>query len=495
MILPRKWRLRPASKLLSAIVVGICTWSSTCPVARDARAQDAAATTANSSAPLGPNDVSWLFPAPRLASDLSNLISVSELVAPSAKDPSQTEPVWPDEAFKQFVANANKASITTADGNSHSVALSGDLTDKSVWRIAALRIDPGAPELTTDIIAQYGQQPQIRLILQPVTKDNLGRIKVHDIAAHVIYTFFTGLGDAAEPGCIPTLKPDLEAFKKIARDFASLRDRLIAGEFGGVRIDTSGDLLGVHPGLANPKSAKGLRDALVKVLETHLGGGNHGMLTAMAVMGIPGNAPEPWMFMAMAPDHKPVSAGMPLGSFGPVPGAMLSGLQFAQGLSVLPSTQVAPTPAPNNLNPISCRNNLTQGPAALPPSERKGLATAGLFALGDNALKDASKIAQVKQSVDLIADPTRSHFFNTDCVSCHTDTRRTLDLLGEVNIPGVAKNVLPQEKWNVRNFGWFPSFLHPQTPVAATATRRTAAETKAVVDFINKNGLAKTAPQ
>ena len=495
MTLLRKRRLHPVSKLLSAILFGTCLSSSTFPVASDARAEEGAATTGNSSAPLGPNDVSWLFPAPQHASDLSNLISISELMVRSAKDPSQTEPVWPDEAFKQFVASANQASITTADGKSHSVALSGDLADKSVWRIAGLRIDPGAPGLASDIIAQYGQQPQIRLILQPVTKDKLGRIKVHDIAAHVIYTFFTGPGDAAEPGCIPTLKPDIEAFKKVARDFASLRDRLIAGEFGGVRIDTSGDFLGVHPGLANPKSAKALRDALVKVLETHIGGSNHGKLTAMAVMGIPGNTPEPWMFMAMAPDHKPVSASLPLGSFSAIPGAMLSGSQLAEGLSVLPRTQVVPTPAPNNLNPITCRNNLTQGPAALPPSERKGLATAGLFALGDDALKDPGQVAQVKQAVDLIADPTRSHFFNTDCVSCHTDTRRTLELLGDVDIPGVAKSVLPQEKWNVRNFGWFPSFLQPQTPVAATVTRRTAAETKAVVDFINKNGLAKTAPQ
>lgn len=490
MILSRA-RLRPTPKLLAALVLGSCLSSPTLHGGGDARAQDAAATAASSSAPLAPNDVSWLFPAPHQASDLSNLISISELMAPSAQDPSRTEPIWPDDAFKQFIANASKASVTTADGKSHSVALSGELTDKSVWRVAGLRIDPGAPGLTPDIIAQYGQQPQIRFILQPVTKDFFGRIKVHDIAAHVIYTFFTGLGDAAEQGCIPPLKPDMEAFKKVAGDFAALRDRLNNGEFGGVRIDTSSDLLGVHPGLANPQSAKALRDALVTVLRTHIGGGNRGKLTAMAVMGIPGNAPEPWMFMAMAPDHKPVSASMPLGSFNPVPGAMLSGLQLAEGLSVRPKTEVTPAPAPNNLNPITCRNNLTQGPAALPPSERKGLATAALFALGDAPLQNLDDIAAVKQTVDLIADPTRSHFFNTDCVSCHTDTRRTLDLLDNPVIPGVAQEVLPKEKWNVRNFGWFPSFLHPQTSVAATATRRAAAETAAVVDFINKNGLAK----
>lgn len=106
-------------------------------------------------------------------------------------------------------------------------------------------------------------------------------------------------------------------------------------------------------------------------------------------------------------------------------------------------------------------------------------------------MHNSDDIARVRQTVDLIADPTRSHFFNTDCVSCHTDTRRALDLLGDVEIPGVAKNVLPREKWNVRNFGWFPSFFR-KGAVEATATRRTAAETAAVVDFINRNGLAKT---
>jgi hypothetical protein len=140
------------------------------------------------------------------------------------------------------------------------------------------------------------------------------------------------------------------------------------------------------------------------------------------------------------------------------------------------------------------RRVVPEGPAALPVTERKGLATAALFDLGDKKVTNPDDVAKVKQTADLINDPARSHFFNTDCVSCHTATRRTIDLLQNTNIPGVNLAVLPKEKWNVRNFGWFPAFLRSRGAtqiVEATATRRTAAETAAVVEFINKNGLAK----
>jgi hypothetical protein len=457
----------------------------------DARAEEATTTApaAASEAPLNPRDVSWLFPAPRDQNDLANLISISELMAPSAADSSKREQIWPDEAFMQFIKNANAVSVKGASGPAHKLTLPKEVEDKAVWHIAGLRIDPGAPGLTPEIMEQYGQQPQIRFILQPVTREPGGKVKVHDIAAHVIYSFLLGPDTPALQGCLPPrLKADKDAFRQVVKDFAALRDQLKNGDFGGVRIDTSNHLLDVHPGLANPKTAKAVRDALVNVLERHL---DRGKLTGMAIMGIPNDAPEPWMFVAMAPDPKTASPSMPQGNFGPVPGASLSGLEFAEALAVTEKPEVIPTPAPNNLNAITCRNNLGFGSGSLPLAERKGLATAELFALGDKPLHNPEEIAKVKKTVDLIADPKRSHFFNTDCVSCHTDTRRALELLGERGILGVAAGVLPKDKWNVRNFGWFPgSILHP-SPNVATVTRRTAAETAAVLDFINKNGLAK----
>ena len=101
----------------------------------------------------------------------------------------------------------------------------------------------------------------------------------------------------------------------------------------------------------------------------------------------------------------------------------------------------------------------------------------------DDSLKNA-------EIVDLIANPTISHFFNTDCVSCHTETtrRQALQLVPGAfayalpeGVAGVSQDVLPANKWNVRNFGWFET--------AATITQRTANETAQVVEFIRSNLL------
>jgi hypothetical protein len=96
----------------------------------------------------------------------------------------------------------------------------------------------------------------------------------------------------------------------------------------------------------------------------------------------------------------------------------------------------------------------------------------------------------VREIVDIIADPKKSHFFNTDCISCHTDTRQGRERINNFTVVGVDPQVLPKENWNVRNFGWFPSFFRPGV-VDATVTRRTAAETAEVVEFINKELLGK----
>ncbi|KAF2992630.1 hypothetical protein OGR47_06230 [Methylocystis sp. MJC1] len=437
-------------------------------------------------APLSADDVSWLFPPPKNSADLANTIAIADLTAPDPKDASKREAIWPASAFAQFLANADGPSTQIG---SHHLQLPKEAHDIKVWRVAGLRIDPGAPGLTNDVIAQFGQSPQVRFILQPVTTQAKGAVKVHDVTAHLVYTFAAGADAPAEQGCLPRVKPDTDAFKKIARDFAGLRDDLANGRFGGAAITTQGKLLGVHPGLADRRTAKSLRDALVTVLERHLTGAK---LSAMAVMGLADNGPEPWVFLAMSPVGPGVVPSLPNGGFIPVRGPALDGKQFAEALAVLEKPhQVIPTPAPNNLNPITCKNAaLPEGEAALPVAQRKGLATAELFDLGDAKISNPATIKKIQDTVDLVADPARSHFFNTDCVSCHTDTRRTMDLLKNAKIPGVDPAVLPQEKWNVRNFGWFPSFLRPGK-LEATATRRAASETAAVVDFINANGLAK----
>ena len=133
----------------------------------------------------------------------------------------------------------------------------------------------------------------------------------------------------------------------------------------------------MHPGLEDKLAAKPLRDALVAVLERNLAGAK---LTAMAVMGLADGGPEPWEFMAMAPVGPGVIPNLPNGSFIPVHGPALDGTQFAEALAVLETPhQVVPTPAPNNLNPITCNNAaLPAGPAALPVADRKGVGHRGI---------------------------------------------------------------------------------------------------------------------
>lgn len=432
-------------------------------------------------APLSPDDVSWLFPPPQFTQDLENTIAMADLTAADPKDSSKRVALWPATAFAQFLANAEGPATQIG---SHHLKLPQEAHDIKAWRIAGLRIDPGAPGLTNEIIGQFGRQPQIRFILQPVTTP-VGGVKIDDVTAHVIFSFDLGGETPAQPGCLSRFVPDDKAFGAIARDFATLRDELANGHFGGKKIRTAGRLLGVHPGLADPTAAKPLRDALVTVLERHLA---NAKLTGMAIMGLADGGPEPWVFLAMTQVPPGVVPSLPNGGFIPIHGPALDGVEFAEALAVRETPhEVIPTPAPNNLNPITCKNAaLPAGASALPIAERKGLATAALFDLGQNKQTDPKTVAKINQTVDLIADPTRSHFFNTDCVSCHTDTRRALDLLNNRSIAGVDPAVLPTGKWDVRNFGWFPS-----KPNVATATRRAASETQAVVNFINSKGLAK----
>jgi hypothetical protein len=45
------------------------------------------------------------------------------------------------------------------------------------WYVAGIRVDAGAPGLSDDIRGQFGQTPEIRLIIQPVTRNADGTPK------------------------------------------------------------------------------------------------------------------------------------------------------------------------------------------------------------------------------------------------------------------------------------------------------------------------------
>jgi hypothetical protein len=425
---------------------------------------------------LSANDVSWLFPPPQQAADLDKLIAVGDLATPNAQDPTRRDPVWAAAAFQQFVAIAG--SPATQVGQSR-IGLPVPAQSIGAWFVAGVRIDAGAPGLSSDVRSQFGQSPEIRLIIQPVTRDPDGTPHPLDIAGHLIFDFRTGADSPAQPGCFPRPSPDLTAVKTMAAELADLRSKLGDGTLGGVKVTTAAAPLGVHPGLANTTTAASVRQEMKAFLERHLSAQRLG---SMAIMGVPAGAPAPWIFLAMLNVPPGTVAALPNGGFVPVHGPTLDGQQFAQMLTpVNTNPRVVPAPHTNNLNPITC-SHAALVPNPLPVAGRNGSSTADLF------VNPPPAAAKAKEVLDRIVDPTASHFFNTDCVSCHTETRRAMTLLNVTDVPGIDPGVLPNGEWNVRNFGWSPAI---EGTIRGTVTRRTAAETAAVLAFINSQILGR----
>ena len=428
--------------------------------------------------PLSANDVSWLFPAPTQSGDFANLISMADLAVQDPQDPTRRNRVWSDAAFAQFVGIAASPAALVA-GTQSRIGLPAEAQTIGAWHIAGIRIDPGAPGLSNDILAQFGQSPQIQLIAQPVIRNADGTPTVLDTAAHLIFSFTLGSGAAPQSGCLPPPVPDLAAFRTIVAEVADLRTRLGLGQLGANRVTTTDVPLGTHPGLVDASTRSNVRQEMKAFLERHL---SEQHLSAMAIMGLPAGASAPWIFLAMTKLPPGLVPTLPNGGFVPVHGPALDGQQFAEMLNPVGATpRVVPAPHTNNRSPITCVNAALPTPGP-PLAERSGPSTAELFA------DELTPPATIRDIVDLIADPTRSHFFNTDCVSCHTDTRRAMDLLQVTNFPGIDTAVLPNGQYNVRNFGWSPP---SDGPIQGTATRRTAAETASVLSFINAQMLGR----
>lgn len=469
-------------KLAAFAALAICVAASCGGSSQHANASGGAASAAPSQSqtiqPLSANDVSWLFPAPARAEDFAKLIAVRDLTAPNPQDPSKRDPIWPDTAFQQFLAIAASPAAQVV-GTQTKIGLPPEAQTIDAWFVAGIRIDAGAPGLSSDIRAQFGQLPQIRLIVQPVIHNADGSPKVLDIAGHLIFNFTLAKPNPPPSAdCLPRPAPDPDAFNPVVADLAAIRTKLSSGQLGTNKVATSGAPLGVHPGLADPTTAANLRAEMKAFLERHISGSR---LAAMAIAGLPSGAPAPWIFVSILGVPPGVVPALPNGGFVPVHGPTLDGQLFAEMLAPAGSVpRVVPVPNTNNLNPITCKNAAVS-PASLPIASRHGVSTTELF------LAAPPPAAQTKTILDVIADPTKSHFFNTDCVSCHTETRRSMDLLKVTDIPGIDPAALPNGQWNIRNFGWSPS----PKGVQATVTRRTSAETSAVVAFINAELLSK----
>jgi hypothetical protein len=420
-----------------------------------------------------------LFPAPTRTEDFAKLIAVHDLTTQNPQDPAKRDPIWPDAVFQQFIAIAASPAAQVA-GTQTSIGLPAEAKSIDAWFIAGIRIDAGAPGLSNDIRGQFGQSPEIRLIIQPVTRNPDGTLKVHDIAAHLIFDFI--LEKPSDPplaGCSPRPRPrpDLDAFRAIVADLAALRTKLSDGRLGSNKVTTAGVPLGVHPGLADPTTEGNVRQEIKSFLERHISGQR---LDAMAIAGLAAGEHPPWIFLSMLNLHPGELPAFPNGKVLPVPGPTLDGQQLAQMLQPDGSVpRVVPEPHTNNLNPITCRNAAVSN-TSLPIAERSGVSTADLF------VTPPPPADKTKETLDVIVDPAKSHFFNTDCVSCHTETRRAIELLNIKDVPGIDSTALPKGPWDVRNFGWSPAGKGS----VPTVTRRTAAETGAVVAFINSEVLA-----
>ena len=425
-------------------------------------------------APLSANDVSWLFPVPTRAADFANLIAVRDVTTPNLQDPAKRDPIWSDSAFKQFLTIVESTAAQVA-GTPAKIILPQEARSPDAWFIAGIRIDAGAPGLSSDIHTQFGQLPEIRLIIQPIIKNPDGSPKVLDIAGHLIFDFVILPPELPPPAdCFPRFVADMKAFNPVVTDVATLRTKLNNGQLGAHAISTVDVPLGVHPGLADPATANSMRNEMLSFLEKHI---SARLLGSMAIAGLPSPAPAPWIFLSILGDHA--------GHFGPARGPTLDGnQQFAQMLNPAGTIpRVVPEPHTNNLNPITCKN-AAFSVTSLPIAQRNGVATSAVFAT------PAPSPDQSKRILDTIADPTKSFFFNTDCISCHTETRRAMDLLKVTDIPGINPAALPNGQWDVRNFGWGDA---GKAGMQATVTRRTANETAAVVTFINSQMLDKAA--
>jgi hypothetical protein len=172
---------------------------------------------------------------------------------------------------------------------------------------------------------------------------------------------------------------------------------------------------------------------------------------AIAFMGLQNGGPEPWTFFAGQ-----VNNGVFTAIPGPAHGQMQQTLSFGGDGPVVQKSKL----------PVS---------------------TDPLFSIGSDQLSADQRTLAFK-----IENPKQQFFFNTDCISCHTASSRTADLQlgdkGEIsarlavpaNITGyVAKTEAQDDTWNLRNFGYFGA--------KPTVSGRTAAETVAVVQWLNQN--------
>ena len=406
---------------------------------------------------LDVNDVSFLWPVPVSVTDANDLLSLADAAADG--------PI-----MSPTVLNALIETARNVPGISFPA---GDFNDPKKWKVAGIRINPTALGSHPEMLAR-AEVPGIRLIVQPITVSG-GKIKLHDITAHVVFNYVV---ESAPP-----VKPDREAFGRIVQDLVQLKADL------NLPSSPTTALLNVHPGFPpDPTLLTGkLKDFLKKHLSsTHLDRKQNG---AISFMGIPGSF-EPWIFFKVLVDTTAGTVAQV-----PVSGRFTPEKPLSQEISFFPDTNGKVSPAP------------------LPPKTLSDTSTAILFpTLSSSQLLDPliagttdPKLArfQMRDIADLAAHPQLTTTITTDCVSCHTESTRrhlTPSLISQsgtafplpAGISGVASEMLPKDRWNLRNFGWgfnFTGALGAPRGFHPTISQRAANEAAESADFINKNYL------
>lgn len=412
-------------------------------------------TSADDSISFEPNDVTILFPAPSSPSDMSQMIRLTDF---------DSERVLPQDVFDQAMQIAT-GPTGAVKGSNHRIGFVNN-PQREDWVISGIRIDPGAPGVTKDIFDVFGKSPQIRLVAQPVRDTNFG-VDVDDISLHLVYAF-----NAPDQGnsCSLHNTPDMVRFEDAVNGLKAIKADF-ASDHG---VDTSGPL-NVHP--AFDVAGVEFRTALRDYLNEHL---TRDTLFAVSIAGIPEKF-EPWIFLAM--NNTP--AGLqPIPSPATIqPSSDPRQANFSQMLNFRGDTPpVFPRPATRNMAAIDCNMNFPNAISTQVPGA--GTSTASAF----TGAGDINAISAV------IAEASASHFFNTDCVSCHTETRNQIDQLRTrteknammnqiANSSGIHPAVMPHGNWNVRVMGWAPiDELNNSSGAHATISRRAATETAEVVE-------------
>ncbi len=398
-------------------------------------------------------DVSYLWPVATTPADVGALIASD---APT----DDGGPMLPAAAFQSILDAVRTTVVKDAAGFENRIVFDSEfeteLRKQPTWKVVGFRVDPAAighPETLTT----FGVMPQLRLILQPVTLGG-GRVVVHDMAAHVVFSYATGTGPFAA---------DRAKFQALVDDLAALKADSPAPTTGP---------LGVHPGLATKNAAFLGR---VKAFVAKWTAPSRGRLFAMSFMGI--DPPEPWIFFALV--------GKPDGTFVPAPQRPLGG-SHAQMISFRGGVEIAP---------VSVGMNTGQA--------GKTISTAVLFNSDTKTRLEEPAAAGLprplrREVADYIANPTFTHVFNTDCVSCHTEStrRRALSLpdgdgtfryVRPAGVSGVDPTVLSVGPWNVRNFGWF----NGRPAVSQRAANEAAESLAAVIRDYQTPAPTPSAPQ